>query len=52
VDDQGARSVLRAVLDAQLADPTAWVLRPDGVFERLTGEGAGSQERFMRTGGV
>jgi polyphosphate kinase len=52
VDDQGARSVLRAVLDAQLADPTAWVLRPDGVFERLTGEGPGSQERFMRTGGV
>jgi polyphosphate kinase len=49
VDDPAARSVLRAVLDAQLADPRAWVLRPDGVFERLPGAGPTSQELFMET---
>jgi polyphosphate kinase len=52
VDDPGARAVLRSVLDAQLADPRAWVLRADGVFERLTGEGPTCQERFMTTGGA
>jgi polyphosphate kinase len=52
VDDPGARAVLRSVLDAQLADPRAWVLRADGVFERLTGEGPTSQEQFMTTGGA
>jgi polyphosphate kinase len=34
VDDPAARAELRTVLDTQLADPRAWVLRPDGVFER------------------
>ena len=52
VDDPSARSVLRAILDAQLADDTAWALRPDGVFERLEGQRGGSQDRFMRTGGI
>jgi polyphosphate kinase len=47
VDDPSARAVLRSVLDAQLEDPRAWVLRPDGVFERLRGEGLGSQEVLM-----
>jgi polyphosphate kinase len=47
VVDPAARSVLRSVLDAQLDDPRAWVLRPDGAFERLRGEGPTSQERFM-----
>ena len=47
VIDPAARGVLRSVLDATLADPRAWVLRPDGVFERLRGEGPTSQERFM-----
>jgi polyphosphate kinase len=51
VDDPGARAVLRAVLDSQLDDPRAWVLRPDGVFERLRGLGPTSQQHFMRTGG-
>jgi polyphosphate kinase len=51
VDDPGARGVLRSVLDAQLADPRAWVLRADGVFERLSGEGPTSQEQFMTTAG-
>ena len=51
VDDPAARAVLRAVLDRQLDDPKAWVLRPDGVFERLRGEGPTSQQYFMETGG-
>jgi len=51
VDDPAARAVLRAVLDTQLADPRAWVLRADGVFERLSGEGPTSQEHFMEVAG-
>ncbi|HUP51160.1 MAG TPA: polyphosphate kinase 1 [Longimicrobiales bacterium] len=51
VDDPRARAVLRSVLDAQLADPRAWVLRADGVFERLMGEGPTCQEQFMTTSG-
>jgi polyphosphate kinase len=47
VDDPAARVVLRSILDAQLDDPRAWVLRPDGAFERLAGEGPSSQELFM-----
>jgi polyphosphate kinase len=50
VDDPPARAVLRSVLDAQLNDPRAWALRADGVFERLRGEGTGSQEFFLRGG--
>ena len=52
VDDPAARAVLRSVIDRQLADPRAWVLRPDGVFERLRGEGDTAQEHFMATGGA
>ncbi|MGE0159674.1 MAG: polyphosphate kinase 1 [Gemmatimonadales bacterium] len=47
VDDPAARRVLRSILDAQLDDPRAWVLRPDGAFECLRGEGPGCQEHFM-----
>jgi polyphosphate kinase len=47
VIDPAARRLLRSVLDAQLEDPRAWVLRPDGAFERLRGEGPSSQERFI-----
>ena len=47
VDDPAAREALRSVLDAQLSDPRAWILRADGVFERLRGEGPTSQEQFM-----
>lgn len=32
-------------------DPRAWSLRPDGAFERLAGEGAGSQQYLMETVG-
>ena len=46
VDDPTARAVLRAILDAQTEDPRAWSLRPDGVYERLRGEGPDSQEWF------
>jgi polyphosphate kinase len=52
VDDPAARAVLRSVLDAQLADPRAWVLRADGIFERLSGDGPSSQELLMRTAGA
>ena len=51
VDDPEARAVLRTILDAQVRDPRAWVLRPDGVFERLEGEGPTSQEQFIATAG-
>ena len=53
VDDPAAREVLRRILDSQMTDPRAWVLRPDGAFERLDGEGLDSQHRMMATrGGV
>ena len=51
VDDTGARAVLRTLLEAQFEDPRAWVLRPDGAFERLRGKGLDSQHRFMASGG-
>ena len=51
VDDPAARDVLRNILESQLRDPRAWILRPDGVFERLDEDGPGSQERFMETAG-
>ena len=47
VDDPQARAVLRSVLDAQLVEPRAWELRPDGVFERLRGAGPTTQQQFM-----
>jgi polyphosphate kinase len=47
VRDADARGVLQAILDAELNDPRAWVLRPDGAYERLCGEGPSAQERFM-----
>ena len=51
IDDPAARAVLRAILDEQLSDPRAWILRPDGVYERLRGEGVTAQQHFMTTGG-
>jgi len=52
IDDPDARSVLRSILDSQLDDPRAWDLRPDGVFERRSGEGLTSQEQMMLSGGT
>lgn len=51
VDDADARAILRAVLDAQIDDPRAWVLRADGTFERLQGSGPDSQHLMMETRG-
>ncbi|MDH3271246.1 MAG: polyphosphate kinase 1 [Gemmatimonadota bacterium] len=51
VDDPAARRLLRVVLDAQLDDPRAWTLRPDGVFERAQGDGLDSQHLFMESRG-
>ena len=51
VTDAAGRAVLRSVLEAQLDDPRAWILRADGAFERLRGSGLDSQHRFMASGG-
>jgi polyphosphate kinase len=48
VDDPEARARLEAILDADLADPRAWVMRPDGAYQRLNGEGLTAQECFLR----
>lgn len=47
VDDPGARRRLRAILDAEMEDPRAWVLRPDGAYERGAGRGRTTQERAL-----
>ncbi len=53
VDDTAGRAVLRSVLDAQLADERAWVLRADGAYSRLGGEGPDSQHVLLaRDGGA
>jgi polyphosphate kinase len=52
VDDATARSRLREILDAELSDPRAWVLRADGVWERRREPGPTAQTRFLSgTGG-
>jgi polyphosphate kinase len=45
--DHACRALLERILDAELFDPRAWVLRADGVYERLRGEGPTAQERFL-----
>ncbi|MBE0616996.1 MAG: RNA degradosome polyphosphate kinase, partial [Proteobacteria bacterium] len=42
---------LRAILDAELADPRAWVLRGDGSYVREAGEGPTAQELFLAWAG-
>jgi hypothetical protein len=42
---------MRRILDEQLSDPRAWVLRPDGAFERLRGVGPDSQHLMMQSRG-
>ncbi len=51
VDDSAARAIMRRILDEQLSDPRAWVLRPDGAFERLRGAGPDSQHLMMQSRG-
>lgn len=50
--DPAARSMLETILETELADPKAWVLRADGVYERLRREGPTAQERFLAAAGV
>jgi polyphosphate kinase len=47
VDDPAARRSLQHILDVEAEDPRAWVLRPDGAYERKSGQGPTSQERFL-----
>ncbi len=51
VDDPAARRMLRRILDTQLDDRRAWILRPDGAYERLRGDGPDAQHRLMATRG-
>lgn len=48
VDDPRGRARLQAILDAEFADPRAWIMRPDGAYQRLQGDGPSAQERFLR----
>lgn len=48
VADAEARARLEVILNAELNDPRAWVMRPDGSYQRLAGEGLTAQERFLR----
>lgn len=48
VDDAAARARLRRILDTELADPTAWILRSDGAYQRLSEAGASAQVRFLQ----
>jgi len=46
--DPALRRRLDQLLEAELSDPTAWCLKPDGTYERPAGEpGLGSQERLL-----
>jgi polyphosphate kinase len=51
VRDAACRSRLDAILEAELADPTAWDLDPDGGYHRRTpvpgGDPRSSQERLL-----
>jgi hypothetical protein len=46
--EPACRARLRAILDADLADPTAWVLQGDGTYVRLAGDGPTAQDLFLR----
>jgi polyphosphate kinase len=47
VDDPAARERLLYMLDVEAEDPRAWVLRADGAYERMSGTGITSQDRFQ-----
>ena len=48
VKDPACRARLDRILDAELADPTAWELGSDGHWVRRAGGGPSAQETFMR----
>src|SRR5881296_277213 len=56
VRDTAARARLDAILGAELEDPTAWDLDPDGVYHRRVpspgGDGRSSQERLLGPAGA
>ena len=56
VRDPACRRRLDAVLEAELADPTAWDLDPDGGYHRRTpapgADGRSSQERLLSPAGA
>lgn len=47
IEDPEARDRLRAILDAELADPRAWILDAGGTYRRLDGVGVPAQEHFL-----
>ena len=47
VEAPEGRARLRAILDAELRDPRAWVLHPDGSYVRLCLPGVPAQELFL-----
>jgi polyphosphate kinase len=47
VRGEGPKARLQRILDTELASPRAWTLRPDGAYERLSGEGEDAQTRFL-----
>jgi len=56
VRDAGGRNRLAAILAAELDDPTAWDLDPDGVYHRRApppgGDPRSSQERLLGPAGA
>lgn len=44
------RGRLRSILDTELTSSHAWILRPDGAYERLRGQGPHSQDVFLDPG--
>lgn len=46
--DRDARARLRDLIDADLSDPRAWVLRSDGAYQREAGAGRTAQELHMQ----
>jgi len=47
VSGEGPRARLREILDAELGSAGAWILRHDGAYERLIGDGEEAQVRFL-----
>ncbi len=44
---EAPRARLQRILDAELASAGAWILRPDGAYERLSKEGEEAQIHFL-----
>jgi polyphosphate kinase len=44
---EGPRARLREILDTELGSARAWILRHDGAYERLSGDGVEAQVHFL-----